>query len=87
MEYHGGDRWSFHVGDFTDPDDPRGREITGTVLLGVPTGEFTRPIGTNIAGTVRQIRGTWGAWIMLWRWGIRIAFAGPILGRYPTEEA
>jgi len=72
-----------HVGDFTDPDEPRGREVSGCLELGIPTGEFRR---RSLVRPNREVDyGTWGAWFQLWRWGARIAVAGPVLGTFPPE--
>lgn len=82
---HHGDRVHFHIGDVTNPDDPRGREFGANIELGVATGEFDYLYSL----TPRHLRpefGSWGFWVTFWQWGISLVFRGPVLGHYPPSE-
>ncbi len=83
-EYHG-DRVRWHIGDTTNPDDPRGRELGAHIELGIATGEFDH-VGWNGKTYPRPEYGSWGASIQFWHWGASFSVRGPILGHYPPDE-
>jgi hypothetical protein len=78
---HWGDRLRIHIGDTTNPDDPRGREFGAHIELGVATGEFDSSLTAHPAQY-----GSWGFWVVYWHWGVSLMFRGPILGHYPLDE-
>jgi hypothetical protein len=89
------DRWTNRsrvcVGDMRNSDDPRGREFSAEILVGVPTGEFDdhywQQVHSNtFSAPQKREYGSWGVTFLFWYWGLCITVRGPIIGKYPPSE-
>jgi hypothetical protein len=84
LDYYG-DRVQYHIGDVTNEDDPRGREIGIQFEFGVATGQFAH-VGWDGKTYPMPEYGSWGFWAVFWHWGVSLTIRGPVLGHYPPEE-